>query len=68
MINLFFFGTRLRRTGTAKIADFLDDGSFAREEENKYSFKLKNETETLEMKLKGQNVDFKQHWLLMYIF
>lgn len=61
MINLFF-GTRLRRTGTAKIADFLDDGSFAREEENKFSFKLKNETETLEMKLKGKNVDFKQHW------
>lgn len=54
MINLFFFGTRLRRTGTAKIADFLDDGSFAREEENKFSFKLKNETETLEMKLKGK--------------
>lgn len=63
MINLFFFfGTRLRRTGTAKIADFLDDGSFAREEENKYSFKLKNEAETLEMKLKGKNFDFKQHW------
>lgn len=61
MTNLFFC-TRLRRTGTAKIADFLDDGSFAREEENKFSFKLKNETETLEMKLKGKNVDFKQHW------
>lgn len=44
----------MRRTGTAKIADFLDDGSFAREEENKFSFKLKNETETLEMKLKGK--------------
>lgn len=39
--------------------DFLDDGFFVREEENKFSFKLKNEIEILEMKLKGKNVDFK---------
>lgn len=47
---LVSFFVRLRRTGTAKIADYLDDGSFAREEPNNSSFKFKNEIETLEMK------------------
>lgn len=59
---LHFFA-RLRRTGTAKIADYLDDGSFAREEPNNFSFKFKNETETLEMKSKEKSIgDFKQNW------
>lgn len=57
----------MRRTGTAKIADFLDDGSVAREEENKFSFKLKNETETLEMKLKGKN-DWFQATLIINVY
>lgn len=56
---IFFFGIRLRRIGIVKIVDFLDDGFFVREEENKYCFKLKNEIEMLEMKLKGKNIYFK---------
>lgn len=63
---LHFFA-RLRRTGTAKIADYLDDGSLAREEPNNFSFKFKNETETLEMKSKEKNIgDFKQNWQNVY--
>lgn len=58
---LHFFA-RLRRTGTAKIADYFNDGSFAREEPNNSSFKFKNEIETLEMKSEEKKFgDFKQN-------